>query len=338
MNVAAPPARILVPPVLDDLPRLPDAHAAVREWSGETMGTRWSVKCAPTGDVAPTVPLAIQQALDRIVGQMSTWLPSSELSVYNDAAAGRAFTLSAGFATVLDVALQLARDTGGAYDPSVGALVDLWGFGPAPRRTMPPSSQAIAAASARCGWRRLDFDAAQGRITQPGGLRLDLSSIAKGYGVDRVCDVLRASGIDHFLVEIGGELRGHGVKPDGLPWWVDIERTADDAAFTPLRIALHGLAVATSGDARRFFDADGTRHSHTIDPRSGRPIDDAVASVTVLHRECLHADALATAIAVMGVADGLAFAERRGLAARLVERRGAQTREHFTTAFAAMLG
>ncbi|HET8881620.1 MAG TPA: FAD:protein FMN transferase, partial [Solimonas sp.] len=204
MNVAAPPARVLVPPVLDDLPRLPDARAAVREWSGETMGTRWSVKFAPTGDVATTVPFAIQQALDRIVGQMSTWLPSSELSVYNDAAAGRAFTLSAGFVTVLDAALQLARDTGGAYDPSVGALVDLWGFGPAPRRTMPPSPQAITAALARCGWRRLDFDAAHRRITQPGGLRLDLSSIAKGYGVDRVCDVLRASGIDHFLVEIGG--------------------------------------------------------------------------------------------------------------------------------------
>ena len=337
MDAVVPSARVLIPSRPDDLPELPDVRAVVREWSGETMGTRWSVKFVPTREIAMDVPFAIQQALDRIDAQMSTWRTSSELSVYNDAAAGLAFTLSSEFSIVLDAAWQLARDTDGAYDPTVGALVELWGFGPAARRARPPSSQAIEAARVRCGWRRLVFDVTDRRAVQPGGLRLDLSSIAKGYGVDRVCEVVRAAGIDHFLVEIGGELRGQGVKPDGTPWWVDIERTDDDATFAPLRIALHGLAIATSGDARRFFEAGGRRYSHTIDPRTGWPIADTVASVTVVHRECLHADALATAIAVMGVTDGLAYAEQRGIAARLVERRGVRAREHFTTAFAAML-
>jgi thiamine biosynthesis lipoprotein len=329
-------ARVLLPVQLTDLPPLPALDAEVVSLAGATMGTRWSVKCVAAVADSAALQSLIQAALDRIVEQMSTWLPSSDLCRFNGAPAGCECMMPADFSRVLGAALELARDTGGAYDPTAGALVDLWGFGPAPRRVSAPSAAAIRAALEFCGWRRLRFDAARARIIQPGGMHLDLSSIAKGHGVDRICELLRESGLVHFLVEVGGELRGQGCKPDGMPWWVDIER-GDDAAFAPLRVALHGLAIATSGDARRFFRADGRRYSHTIDPRTGWPIPEAVASVTVLHRECLQADALATAIAVLGVRAGMEFATHRDVAVRIVERTDAGAREWMTVAFAAML-
>ncbi|WP_366515005.1 FAD:protein FMN transferase [Solimonas terrae] len=336
IDAGRPPARVLIPATLDAL-LLPAADAGLRQLFGTTMGTCWSARFVPGLIDDAALLMAIQAALDVVVEQMSTWLPSSAISRFNDAPAGSRHTLPAGFVHVLRAALALARDSGGAYDPAVGALVDLWGYGPAGARTTLPSAEAIAAARACCGWRRLSFDDRRASLMQPGGLRLDLSSIAKGYAVDQVCEVLCAHGVEHFLVEIGGELRGLGCKPDGTPWWVDIERHDDDDHLAPLRVALHGLAVATSGDARRCFVADGRRCSHTLDPRSGWPIADTLASVTVLHPSCMLADGLATAIAVLGPSQGLEFAERRAIAARIVERADGVALERTTAAFRQML-
>lgn len=334
---ASAAVRVLIPPTLAELPPIPALDAGVWSLAGTTMGTHWRVRLVPAAFAdRQQIEGAIQNVLDRLVLQMSTWLPQSELCRFNAAPADTPVLLSAEFAAVLTAALQVASDSGGAYDPTTAPLVDLWGFGPAPRSQAMPADAAISAARAAVGWQRLHFDSSSRCAIQPGGLRLDLSAIAKGYAVDRVCAVLRTHGVEHFLVEVGGELRGQGCKPDGLPWWVELERTLEETC-APLRVALHGLAVASSGDALQHFTAGGRRYSHTIDPRSGWPVADALAGVTVLHCECMWADALATAIYVLGADAGFKYACERALAVRLLLRTDDGLHERMTPAFVAML-
>ncbi len=305
---------------------------------GETMGTRWSVKLAASSDAArEALRRGIQRELDTIVAQMSPWEMDSDLGRYNRAPADSWHVLPAEFATVLEAALALARDSGGACDPTVGPLVDLWGFGPAPRSGAPSSADAIAAALARVGWRRLRFDAVNRRLHQPGGLHLDLCAIAKGYGVDRVAGWLRANGAADCLIEVGGELRACGTRPDGAPWRVGVERPAVGGEPLQAIVALRDLAIATSGDRWNAFDAGGLRYAHTIDPRTGRPTAHRLASVTVLARACMQADALATALGVLGPDVGLAWADRRDIAALFVLRGAQGLEERMTAAFAAAL-
>ncbi|MDB6000178.1 MAG: apbE family protein, partial [Rhizobacter sp.] len=214
--------------------------------------------------------------------------------------------------------LTLAERTDGACDPTVGPLVELWGFGPAGRRSSVPSDAHIEAVMARTGWHRLQRDT-EGRLLQPGGVGIDLCGIAKGFGVDRVVDVLADAGIRHCLVEVGGELRARGQRPNGQPWRVAVEAPQAGSGQAAV-LALHDMAVATSGDRWHFFEHDGQRHSHTLDPRTGRPVRHGLASVTVLHAECMQADALATALTVLGPVDGMRHAQRHGLAAMFVRR------------------
>jgi len=229
--------------------------------------------------------------------------------------------------------------TGGAYDPCAGALVNLWGFGPERRFDqdgfLAPAPDAIAAVLA--AKHAVQFDAGARKLFQPGGVQLDLSSVAKGFAVDQLARCLRMQGVQHYLVEVGGELRGSGVKPDGQPWWVALEGVPDAQDAGATVAALHGLALATSGDYRRYFSYGAQRASHTLDPRSGYPIANDVASVTVLHPTCMAADALSTALTVLGEVDGLAFAEKRGLAARFLVRRPGALLEVTTTAYRALL-
>ena len=182
------------------------------------------------------------------------------------------------------------------------------------------------------------FDRAAARLLQPGGALLDFSSVAKGYAVDRLARCLEQHGVRHYLVEIGGELRGAGMKPDGQPWWVTLEGVPGaDSPATATVTALHGLSIATSGDYLRYFEYGSGRASHTLDPRSGYPIANGVASCTVLHPSCMAADALSTTITVLGPDAGPVFAEERGLAARLLLRRPGGLEERTTTAYRAML-
>lgn len=310
---------------------------------GDTMGTHWTVKfIAPHGYARAPLWAAIQARLDELVEQMSSWDPQSALSRYNHAGAGSRHRLPDEFAAVLRHALRIAQASDGAYDPAIGALVDLWGFGPAPRRQEPPDTGEIAALQMQSRWQRLDFDASTQEIEQPGGLRLDLSSIAKGYAVDALADLIRQRGRGHFLIEVGGELYGEGCKPDGQPWWVALEAPpADEFAElpTPIVAALDGLAVATSGDYRQGFEHAQRRYSHTLDPRSGWPVTHGLASVTVLHPRCIDADALATALMVLGPVDGPAYAQRHDIAARFLHRDTAARRwqEHCSPALQRLL-
>jgi FAD:protein FMN transferase len=196
-----------------------------------------------------------------------------------------------------------------------------------------PEDEAVTAALSAAGWRRLKFDSATRRLTQPGGLRLDLAGIAKGFAVDRFVQLLRDTGATAALVEIGGEVRGFGVKPDAQPWWVEIERPPH-CATAPMVAALYNLAVATSGDYRRFAWRAGRRISHTIDPRSGLPLHTSIAAVSVLHADCMHADAYATALMTMGVEAGLAFANAHNIAAIFTLGGASGAEERLSDAFA----
>ncbi|MDM9561368.1 FAD:protein FMN transferase [Bordetella petrii] len=313
------------------------AVAAPAALAGATMGTTWSARLAlPPGVAAPAARAAIQQALDQVVAQMSTWDDRSDLSRYNRAATGWQ-TLPDDCLFVLDHALRLAAATDGAYDPTVGPLVNAWGFGPPPHPSEPPSAAVLDALRQRCGWRRLRLDAAGRRAWQPGGAYLDLSGIAKGHGVDRAAQALEQLGVRDYLVEVGGELRAGGARPDRQPWRVAVE-VPDGSADHALALALRGCAIATSGDYRRYREGAAGRYAHTLDPRSGRPVDNGVASVTVVHRSCMQADALATALTVLGERDGLAYAQRHEVAALFIVRAAGRLRLAASSAFAALAG
>jgi len=324
-------ARLIIPARLDpsSFARI-DRETMIWSLAGHTMGTVWSVKL-----VARLLPRglerAIQAVVDEVVAEMSGWEADSALSRFNRAGDGTWHGLPSDFFHVLRAGIEIARHTRGAFDPTIGTLVDLWGFGPATARMAPPSEQEIAAALGRSGWQRMQLDHHARRALQP-GVALDLSGIAKGYAVDRVAALLVENGVANCLVEVGGELKGLGVRRDGQPWWVSVE-APPGTALPETRIALHGLAVATSGDYRRFFDHDGKRYAHSIDPRTGSAVENELAAVTVLHTECLAADAYATALLVLGETDGPAFAAAHHLAALFVTRDG---REILSPDFAAM--
>lgn len=326
---------VLVP--LDIDPAAPPAGSRSVRLAGGAMGTGWSAQfMQPPGlgsGSAPDVDVgaALAEELDQVVAQMSHWAPGSLLSRYNAAPAGSWHALPPQFFEVIAYALDVYRDSDGAYDPAAGALVDLWGFGPggaAPRYDQDgfhtPSPAAVAGVLATRACAEVTLDKAGRRLLQPGGALLDLSAVAKGYAVDRLALCLERLGIRHYLVEIGGELRGAGVKADGQPWWVEVEGVPeaqdDGAGRHETVVALHGMAIATSGDYRRYFHQAGRRLSHTLDPRTGAPIDNALASVTVLAPTCMRADALSTALNVLGPAAGLDYADARGVAARFLMR------------------
>ena len=286
---------------------------------GAAMGTTWSVRVAARGTLdEASLRAAIEAELASVVAQMSPWEAASDLSRYNRAEAGARCVLPPGFQEVLACALAMARESDGAFDPTVGPLVDLWGFGPHGTRREPPPADDIASARARCGWWRLDLDATASVLCQPGGLALDLCSIAKGYAVDEIARCLERHGCADYLVEVGGELRARGRRPDGLHWRVALEEPASDAS--PAIVALDDGAIATSGDYYRYFDEGERRYSHTIDPRNGEPVAHGLACVSVAHSRAMSADAYATALTVLGAETGYTFAVERGIAARFVTR------------------
>jgi thiamine biosynthesis lipoprotein len=343
-----PMPNVLIPSFISsDIPRFGE----VIVFQGSTMGTTWAVKLVtPAKYTTGTLQAGIQGELDQVVNEMSHWLPESDLSRFNRAAAGSWHKLPEDFFTVLSYALSVAKDSEGAYDPAAGAIVNLWGFGAANRYDQPgftvPNHDAIQAVLRLPGWRHIELDSTQRQVRQPGNALLDFSAIAKGYGVDKLARYLESQGIHHYLVEVGGELRGAGMKPDGQPWWVALERPpleGSNPTMSPpndsddILLALHGLSVATSGDYRRCFAANGTVYAHTLDPRSGYPVSNGIASVTVIHTSCMMADALSTALTVLGVKKGLEFAEAKKLAARFLVRHNHTFAEHTSSAFRQML-
>lgn len=289
------------------------------------MGTTWSARIV---DAPADCAGAIHSVLAQIIGEMSNWEPGSDVSRFNRAPVGGWVALPDTLLHVLGAGLDIARQSDGAFDPAIGRLVDDWGFGPL------ESAGRAPATSSPSPWQSIDIE--PGRARRRRDVLLDLSGIAKGFAVDALAGALGQMGLRHFIVEIGGELRGSGVKPDLQPWWVDVE-APPGLAVPALRVALYGLSIATSGDYRRFRIEDNARLSHSIDPTTGRPVANDIASVTVLHDSAMLADAWATAITVMGHDRGMALATRQGLAVRLVRRMDDEAQEYMTPALAAML-
>lgn len=248
-----------------------DSLLDIARLGGTAMGTTWSVSLVASRqrDLHP-LHAGIQARLDEVVAQMSTWEPGSDLSRYNRADAGQWCALPAETRHVLACALAIATASDGAFDPSIGPLVALWGFGAHAGDRRQPDAALLQATRDRCGWQRLQWQ--DDALLQPGGLELDLSAIAKGFGVDHVAAWLRGQGIIAALIEVGGELAGYGRKPDGQPWRVLVESAPEEDAHTdtpPRVLTLDGRAVATSGDRWHQYQADGEAYSHSLDPRTG---------------------------------------------------------------------
>ncbi|MEE4637760.1 MAG: FAD:protein FMN transferase [Wenzhouxiangella sp.] len=307
--------------------------------NGETMGTYWTVRLPASPDAISIAELReqIDLLLDQVNQEMSTYRADSVISAFNRAEAGAWITLPPGFARVLSEALYWAEATSGAFDPTAGPLVNLWGFGPAASERSVPEPETIEMTLGHVGWQRLSFDADSDRLLQPGKAYLDLSGVAKGWGVDVVVEYLLTSGFSDFLVDIGGELRVQGYRADRERWRIGIERPIAAQREALILLELEDMALATSGDYRNHFEADGQRFSHLIDPRTGRPIDHATVAVTVASETCTTADALATALSVMPIDEAWSFAMERELAVLWLLADGEALLERMTPAFERLL-
>jgi len=311
--------------------------SAVAVLQGRTMGTTYTVKVIGGAPERDALAKLVARTLAETNLAMSTYDPQSELSRLNRFPAETAFEASPELREVLTEARRIHALSGGAFDVTVGPLVNRWGFGPDGRPQESPGPDELAALRARVGDGQLRWAGSQVHKARA-DLYVDLSAIAKGYGVDRVAEAIQARGHTRYMVEVGGEVRVRGTNAAGVPWRIGVERPVGGEG-QPLQrvISLRDTALATSGDYRRYYERDGKRLSHTIDPRTGRPILHRLASVTVIHPSCMTADAFATALSVLGPDEGEAMARREGLAVLFIVRRANGTFEERTTpAFAAL--
>jgi len=289
--------------------------------SGRTMGVAYHITYVGTAEgseeLAKSRQLAIDLLLQKVNKQMSTYDKSSELSLFNQSRSLAPFKVSPATAKVVSESIRLAQLTEGKLDVTIGPLVNLWGFGPSMRPEKLPDAQALKKALALVN---IDKLSVQGNslIKSIPELYVDLSTTAKGFGVDVVADYLDEEEVNNYLIEIGGEVRVKGRASDTRDWVIAIEKPVSKHRAIQQLISPKNNGLATAGDYRQYFEDHGKRFSHIIDPHSGMPIDHKLASVTVIHPSCMTADGLSTAIMIMGHKEGLAFAKKQGLAAYLV--------------------
>ncbi len=305
------------------------------------MGTTYTVKLTqlPPEVSAAQLKRLVDEALMEVNRQMSTYDPNSELSRWN-AAGEDWFGVSADTARVVAEALRISRLSDGALDVTVGPLVKLWKFGPgaASAEAASPSPERLAAARALVDYQRVDVETNPPRVRRRiAGGSVDLSAIAKGFGVDRAAEVLEAAGVENYMVEIGGEVRARGNNAAGVPWTIAIETPRPDARTVFRAVRLRQASLATSGDYRNYREIEGRRYCHLIDPRTGRPIDHQLASVSVIHSSCMTADAWATALSVLGPEQAMRTAEQNGLDVLLIVRVDGGFECRTTAGFAALL-
>jgi thiamine biosynthesis lipoprotein len=309
---------------------------------GSTMGTFYSVKIVredlqPIPFIVDTLKSKVDSLLLTVNQQMSTYLEDSEISRFNQYQGTDWFPVSEDLAYVVKNALQVSRLSHGTFDVTVGPLVNLWGFGPENRPTLIPSKEEIIARMKLTGYQhlsvRMDPPALKKSVS---GIYVDLSAIAKGFGVDKVTSFLESLGIHNFIVDIGGEISTRGTNYQGKIWKIGVS-TPDEKMGIQKVIPLENECVATSGDYRNYFEKNGVRYSHTIDPRTGKPITHKLSSVTVVYDTCMIADAFATAIDVMGPQQGYQFAREQELAVFLIVRDTQGFKEETTPQFSEIL-
>lgn len=295
--------------------------------NGRTMGTRYTaIFYGPDAIDTPAIGASLFAAVDEVDRQMSNWIPASDLCRLNAAPENTWIAVPAGLAQVLETGLEVGLQSNGAFDMGVGPLVGAWGFGPSARSLSPqrpapdrqPFEQALAT---------LDVDRTRLRVRKRAAVGLDLCGIAKGYGVDRLAHCLDNWNVSSYLVGIDGEMRARGAKPGGEAWAVAVEKPTFGKREVSGVMELQDAAIATSGDYRHWVELDGKRCAHTMDPRSGKPLSNRLASVTVLMPTGMLADAWATALLVSGEKDGVALAREKRIDALFMLREGTLLRE-----------
>jgi thiamine biosynthesis lipoprotein len=311
--------------------------------SGATMGTSYNITLVVEQNADVDLE-ATQQAIDALlvnVNQaMSTYIPTSELSRLNDNQSGEWITLSESLYAIIKQSDELSRLSNGAFDVTIGPLIDLWGFGTASADIYSlPTDKVLEVWQGRYGYESLTFNDAQTSVKKLKPVRIDLSAIAKGHGVDVVSNYLQGQGFSDHLVEIGGELKLVGVSHRGTPWRIGVETPSaglfpnKSAREAQRAISVSDLAVATSGDYRNYFEVDGVRYSHTIDPRTARPVAHDLVSVTVVAESAAWADGLATAFNVLGVEAGVVLADQLDIAALFITKKDNHFSEQASKAF-----
>ena len=291
--------------------------------TGQTMGTIYQVKIVQVDSIRIDKNIfqnEIIEILKKVNSQMSTYIEDSEISLFNKYNNTDWYSISDDFAFVLEKALEISKQSSGTFDITVGKLVNIWGFGSELKEHTVPDNDQVAALKAITGYQhlevRLDPPSVKKEIPE---LYIDLSAIAKGFGVDKVAEYLNSKNVNNYLVEIGGEVRASGNNQKNESWKVGIEYPDSSSGIYEV-ISLGSYSIATSGDYHNYFEKNGIRYSHTIDPRTGMPISHKLASVTVLHKSCTLADAYATAINVLGPESGISFALEHELPAYLIVR------------------
>tara|TARA_R110000850_G_scaffold114166_2_gene228922 strand:- start:462 stop:1475 length:1014 start_codon:yes stop_codon:yes gene_type:complete len=302
--------------------------------SGSTMGTTYHIKVV-NSDRLPEAQLLqaeIDMALEVVNDQMSTYRSDSELSKFNQLQVQQSVKVSADTIKVIEEGMRLYQETDGALDITLGPVVNLWGFGPDKRPTTIPTQAQIDNAKAKMGIKELSIKGLT--LTKHNAdLYVDLSSIAKGFGVDKIAAILDKYHVSGYLVEIGGELNVKGTKDDSTPWRVAVEQPTTEGQAVQQVIEPGTMSLATSGDYRNFYQENGERFSHLIDPRNGYPIKHQLASATVLHSSCMTADGYATAMMVLGTEASLALAKEKNLAIMLIEKQEQGYQVYYSDAF-----
>ncbi|MCQ4307441.1 FAD:protein FMN transferase [Pseudomonas stutzeri] len=310
----------------------------VESFGGPTMGSTYSVKYVAGDQAANKAQLQrdTESILAEIDKQMSTYRSDSDIEVFNALPAGECMTMPSGVRELVVAGQRLSEESDGALDLTIEPLLNLWGFGPQGRGERVPSAEEIARVRQDVGQQHLRVEGEQ--LCKVRAVQVDFNSIAAGYAVDQVAETLEASGVSSYLVEITGELKARGHKPDGAPWRIAIEAPHDAERVAQRIIELDGYAVSTSGDYRNYFERDGKRYSHTLDPQTGVPIDHHLAAVTVVDPSTLRADGLSTVLMVLGPERGLAYAAEHKIAALFVIREGQKFVSRSTEAFDELFG
>lgn len=307
------------------------------------MGTQYNITLVlKDGQSLPQAKRDIQNNIDLWLSEfnqiMSTYIPNSELMRLNGAATGSTTSLSNPLFEVLEISETIHAASDGSFDVSVGPLVNLWGFGPQASIEKRPPQSSIDEQLAKIGQSKLVLNSKERSATKASDLFIDLSAVAKGYGADVVAAKLKALGFENYLVEVGGEIRAEGQSSRRQPWRLGVERPSLlQSGNTQQTISIDSGGVATSGDYRNYFEQDGVRYSHTIDPRTGSPVSHSLASVTVIAPTAAEADAWATALSVIGPTDALAVADRNNLAVFLIVKSEDGFKESYNSLFAPYL-
>ena len=305
--------------------------------SGLTMGTVYNIKIVTVDDTLnrELINREIEKVFNETNRSMSTYDEDSELSSINRSKDSENIPLSQGLYSVLDLALEICKFTNGAFDVTIGPLVNLWGFGPVKKSEVIPDQNEIRRLLDRTGCEKLELGHDRGYIRKlHPDIYIDLSGIAKGYGVDKIAEYLESLQIQNYLVEVGGEIRARGINEKGRKWRIGIEKPVTLERRIQKIVQLDDTGMATSGDYRNYFEVEGVRYSHTIDPSTGSPVAHNLVSVTVLDPSAARADALATALLVMGPDKGYRFAQESNISAYFIEKVNNVFEEKYTDPFA----